>query len=69
MEQNPEKKVVWYEKILSPVIPGQPAYVVPVNHPNCTNQGMPARTSAVLRYNPKTGEIETQNTRYWRHGG
>lgn len=68
MISKPDKKVVWYEKTVGPVIPGQPAYIIPINHPNCSNKGNPARTSAVLRYSPKTGEIETLHTRYWLYG-
>ena len=62
------KKLIRYQESLRLIVPGQPAMVIPVNHPGCTNSGVPCLTSIVERFNPKTGEFETANT-IWRLNG
>lgn len=58
------KKVVHY--VGTPSIMGNRAILTPVDHPDGENVSnyRPATTSRIVRHDPVTGVIETQNTVY-----
>lgn len=59
------KKVVHYKGEPGIFGVGYCAYLLPVDHPNVGNKQI-VKTSPVVAFDEKTGEIETKNTIYRR---
>lgn len=60
------KKVVRFKQSIIPVV-GHSVLVEPIDHPDCTNEGVWAITSHVVAVFPN-GDFETQNTLYVKEG-
>lgn len=59
------KKIVKYTRLYFCKI-GEAAFLDTVNHPNLGSAGStkPAITSNVISFDPETGHLETENTKY-----
>lgn len=59
------KKIVHYKGDVGILGVGYCAFLYPVDHPNVSNKKV-VKTTPVMSFDEKTGEIETKNTIYRR---